>query len=133
MFNHFRSSGDIHGGVNNMPYPKRLAKSTIDRIQVQKPLLVIRDHIIFGIPVVVEQEGNLFAITDYEINMYGVGNSIEDAEEDYESVVMSYLEDLNANEDQLSEQLKKHLYFLRERIESSFINNKINSVDHSRG
>ena len=98
-----------------MPYPKRLAKSTIDRTQVQKPLPVIRDHIIFGIPVIVEQEGNLFTITDYEINMYGVGNSIEKAEEDYKSVVMSYLEDLNANEDQLSEQLKKHLYFLRER------------------
>jgi len=102
-----------------MPYPKRLIKSTIDGIQIQKSLPVIRDHIIFGIPVAIEQEGNLFTVTDYEINMYGVGNSVKEAEEDYKSVVMSYLEDLNANEDQLSEQLKKHLYFLRERIESS--------------
>lgn len=71
---------------------------------------------IFGIPVVIEREDDSFTIVDYEINMYGVGDTLVEAEEDYKSVVLSYLEDLEINESKLGEYLKGHLYYLREKL-----------------
>jgi predicted RNase H-like HicB family nuclease len=75
---------------------------------------------IFGIPVTVEyddsESSNYFVISDNEINMYGVGDTVAEAEEDYKSVVLSYLEDLEINESKLGEKLKEHLSYLREKL-----------------
>jgi predicted RNase H-like HicB family nuclease len=57
-----------------------------------------------------------YVISDNEINMYGVGDTIAEAEEDYKSVVLSYLEDLEENESKLDERLKGHLYYIREKL-----------------
>jgi hypothetical protein len=81
---------------------------------------------IFGIPVIIECEDDSFTIVDYEINMYGVGDTIVEAEEDYKSVVLSYLEDLEINESRLDERLKEHLYYLREKL-SDYMKNDSNA------
>ncbi|MEK7400357.1 MAG: hypothetical protein AAB116_25710 [Candidatus Poribacteria bacterium] len=70
---------------------------------------------IFGIPVTIEFD-EYYVISDNEINMYGVGDTIAEAEEDYKSVVLSYLEDLEENESKLGEHLKGHLYYIREKL-----------------
>lgn len=66
-----------------------------------------KHYTILGIPVTIDNEGGVFTVTDSEINMYGVGSNKEEAEEDYKSVVREYLEELSANEDKLSEDLKR--------------------------
>jgi ribosomal protein S12 methylthiotransferase accessory factor YcaO len=68
---------------------------------------------VFGIPVVVKKDGDVFTVTDSEINMYGVGDTQEEARKDYESAVLEYFEILNENEHRLNGNLKAHLYYLR--------------------
>ena len=70
---------------------------------------------IFGIPVTIEFD-EYYVVSDSEINMSGVGDTIAEAEEDYKSVILSYLEDLEENESRLGEHLKGHLYYLREKL-----------------
>jgi len=70
---------------------------------------------IFGISVIIEHD-DYFVISDNEINMYGVGDTVAEAEEDYKSVVISYLEDLEINESKLGEHLKEHLSYLRDKL-----------------
>ncbi len=72
---------------------------------------------IFGIPVTVERDGDQFLVTDYEINMYGVGNTVEGAVEDYKSVVLEYFEILEGRTDRLSEHLVRHLRYLRTKAQ----------------
>jgi len=74
-----------------------------------------RHHTVLGIPVTIERDNDLFTVTDYEINMYGVGSTIEDAIEDYKDFVKSYFEDLKANEDKLGENLRWDLCYLRSK------------------
>ena len=74
---------------------------------------------ILGIPVIIEKDGDIFIITDHEINMYGVGNTEEEAAEDYKSVVVEYFESLSASEKVLGENLKRHLYYLRAKLGQS--------------
>jgi len=70
---------------------------------------------IFGIPVTIEYD-EYYTIIDSEINMFGVGDTIASAKEDYKSVVLSYLEGLEENESKLADNLKEHLYYLREKL-----------------
>jgi len=70
---------------------------------------------IFGIPVVVSKDGDVFTVSDSEINMYGLGDTREEAEEDYKNTVLEYFDILNVNEHKLSENLKGHLYYLRSK------------------
>jgi predicted RNase H-like HicB family nuclease len=70
---------------------------------------------IFGVPVTIEYD-EYYVISDNEINMYGIGDTISEAEEDYKSVVLSYLEDLEENESRLDKRLKGHLEYLRDKL-----------------
>ena len=72
---------------------------------------------IFGIPVTVERDGDQFLVTDCEINMYGVGDTVEDAVEDYKSVVLEYSELLEKRAERLSEHLMRHLRYLRTKAQ----------------
>jgi predicted RNase H-like HicB family nuclease len=70
---------------------------------------------IFGIPVTIEYD-EYYTVIDNEINIFGVGDTIAEAEEDYKSVVLSYFEDLEENESRLADNLKEHLFYLREKL-----------------
>lgn len=72
---------------------------------------------IFGIPVTVERDGDQFLVTDHEINMYGVGDTVEGAVEDYRSVVLEYFEILEERAERLSEHLMRHLRYLRTKAQ----------------
>ena len=76
-----------------------------------------RHSTIFGIPVTIQKEGDVFTVVDHEINMYGVGSTKEEAEEDYKSIVIEYFEDLEANENKIGENLKRDLDYLRMKLE----------------
>jgi len=79
-----------------------------------------------SIPVTIEYDG-YFVISDNEINMYGVGDTVVEAEEDYKSIVLSYFEDLEENEYKLDGHLKGHLDYLREKL-SDYIRNDSNKT-----
>lgn len=70
---------------------------------------------VLGIPVTIDTDSDLFTVTDYEINMYGVGSTLQEAIEDYKGFVQAYFEDLKANEDRLGDNLKQHLCYLRSK------------------
>ena len=67
----------------------------------------------FGIPVVIEVDEDAIVVTDYIIHMYGVGNTVQEAIEDYKISIKAYREELLEDEDRLSSYLKQHLYYLR--------------------
>jgi len=68
---------------------------------------------IFGIPVTIEIDEGSIAVTDYIVHMYGVGNSIKEAVEDYKTSIKAYFEELQEEEDTLGDNLTQHLCYLR--------------------
>jgi hypothetical protein len=70
---------------------------------------------IFGIPVITEKDEDQFIIMDDEINMYGVGDSIDEAIEDYKDVVEEYFQMLDSKHENLGPRLKEHWHYLRIR------------------
>lgn len=69
---------------------------------------------IFGIPIEIElDEVDVFAVTDYVVNMYGVGDTISQAVTEYCDVIKEYFEKLQEDEDTLGKNLTSHLHYLR--------------------
>jgi predicted RNase H-like HicB family nuclease len=97
-------------------------------IKIKKPIYsnIPKTLSIFNILVTIEYDG-YFVISDNEINMYGVGDTVAEAEEDYKSIVLSYFEDLEENESKLDGHLKGHLDYLREKL-SDYIRNDSNKT-----
>ncbi|MHA2068999.1 MAG: hypothetical protein ACXABY_31945 [Candidatus Thorarchaeota archaeon] len=62
--------------------------------------------------VTIEIDENAIIVTDYIVHMYGVGNTVQEAIEDYKISTKAYLEELQKDEDRLSSNLKQHLYYL---------------------
>ena len=71
---------------------------------------------IFGIPVSIEKDENNIVITDYIVNMYGVGNDIQSAIEDYKNSIKAYFEELKEEENNLGDDLKQQLNYLRKKL-----------------
>ena len=67
---------------------------------------------IFGIPVIVEKAGDQFVVMDDEIAMYGVGDTIEAAKEDYRNIVKEYFQMLNSRQGKLGPHLESHWRYL---------------------
>jgi hypothetical protein len=74
---------------------------------------------VFGIPVEIEIHEDVVLVTDCKINMYGVGDSIDEAIEDYKASIKAYFEELQEHEKRLGSNLKYHLYFLRSKLTHS--------------
>lgn len=74
---------------------------------------------IFGIPVTVENDEDATIVTDYIVHMYGVGNSIQEAIEDYKTSIKAYFEELQEDKDRLGSNLTQHLCYLRNIFMSS--------------
>ena len=68
---------------------------------------------IFGIPVSIESDEDTIVVTDYIVHMYGAGNSIKEAIEDYKTSIKAYFEELQKDEDRLGSNLTQHLCYLR--------------------
>lgn len=68
---------------------------------------------IFGIPVEIEVDEDAIIVTDYIVNMYGVGNSMQEAIEDYKISIKAYFKELEENEEKLANNLMQHLHYLR--------------------
>ena len=49
-------------------------------------------HCVFGIPVEVAEDDGGWLVTDCVVNMYGVGDTVSEAVEDYKSVILEYFE-----------------------------------------
>lgn len=71
---------------------------------------------IFGIPVEIVKDEGSYSVTDCEVNMYGVGDTVAEAVEEYKSVVSEYLDNLERDKSILGKHLKQHLEYLRERM-----------------
>ncbi len=68
---------------------------------------------IFGIPVAIENDRDEIVVTDYIVHMYGVGNSIQEAIDDYKISIKAYFEELQEDENRLGSDLTRHLCYLR--------------------
>jgi hypothetical protein len=68
---------------------------------------------VHSIPVHIRFDGDNYFVSDELLNLYGVGASVEEAEEDYWTAVQEYYADLSANADSLVAYLQEHLNFLR--------------------
>ena len=68
---------------------------------------------IFGIPVTIEIDEGAIIVTDDEIHMYGIGNTLQEAIDDYKLCIALYLEELEESEERLGANLKQHLHYLR--------------------
>jgi hypothetical protein len=72
---------------------------------------------IFGIPVSMAIDESTVVIGDNIINMYGCGDKLDEAVADYKKSIHEYYADLKANEDELGDNLQKHLSNLRGKLE----------------
>jgi len=86
----------------------------VKRIMHKAPRAALTDarREIFGIPVIIEKAEDQFVIMDDEIAMYGVGDTIEIAMEDYRNVVKEYFQMLNSKQGKLGPHLEKHWRYL---------------------
>lgn len=65
------------------------------------------------IPLKIKKTEEGFLLSDPITLRYGVGHTIEEAKDDYMSVVLEYYESLVASEQNLAPSLKAHLQYLR--------------------
>lgn len=65
------------------------------------------------IPLKVKKTEEGFLVSDPITLRYGVGRTLEEAKDDYMSVVLEYYESLVASEKDLASHLKAHLQYLR--------------------
>ncbi len=71
-----------------------------------------------GIPVTIRFTGERYFVSDDLFNLYGEGNTLETARQDYRIAVQEYRADLEAHADRLAPYLAEHLTQLR-RLESA--------------
>ena len=69
---------------------------------------------VHGIPIRIRFDGDRYFASDDRLDLYGVGNSLDEARQDYWLAVQDYYADLSANADSLATHLKQHLDFLRQ-------------------
>jgi prevent-host-death family protein len=69
---------------------------------------------IHGIPVRVRFDGERYFISDEIVDLYGIGDTIENARKDYWLAAQETFSDLTAHADQLAPHLQAHLAFLRD-------------------
>jgi len=66
------------------------------------------------IPTVIERDGDHYLVSDEVVNMYGIGETVEEAMADYRSMLVEYYESLLEDADRLSAHLRAHLELLRQ-------------------
>jgi prevent-host-death family protein len=66
-----------------------------------------------GISVRLRFDGERYWVSDNDLDLYGVGDTIEDARQDYWLAAQDYYADLSANADRLTSRLQVHLEILR--------------------
>jgi len=69
---------------------------------------------VHGIPVRVRFDGQQYFINDDVIDLYGVGDTPDEARQDYWLAVQDYYDDLTTNAGRLAGHLQEHLAFLRQ-------------------
>lgn len=69
---------------------------------------------VHGMPVRVRFDGEHYCVSDEAIDLYGIGNTLAEARQDYWLAAQDYYADLSANADRLADHLKEHLAILRE-------------------
>jgi len=69
---------------------------------------------IHGIPVRVRFDGERFFVSDDIVDLYGVGDTLDEARQDYWLAVQDAYADLSANAEHLARHLQKQLAFLRQ-------------------
>ena len=69
---------------------------------------------VHDIPVRIRFDGSQYFVSDERLDLYGVGNSIDEAREDYCLAVQDYYADLSANAGHLARPLQEHLSYLRQ-------------------
>jgi prevent-host-death family protein len=74
---------------------------------------------IHGIPVRIHYDQGRYFVSDDIIDLYGVGNTIEEARADYWLAVQEAYEDLSAHESRLSPHLQEQLAYLRKIVDES--------------
>ena len=74
---------------------------------------------VHGIPVRIRFDGALYFVSDDRLDLYGVGNSIDEARQDYWLAVQDYYADLSANADRLARHMQEHLAFLRQVLDEN--------------
>lgn len=85
--------------------------------QVAVPEYKLPDiHTLYGIPIQIEEDKDGFIVSDDIINMYGIGDTIENAIEDYKSTIIEYYDFLVAEEVNLAKHLKEHLDYLKIKL-----------------
>ncbi len=66
-----------------------------------------------GVPVTIHFTGERYFVSDDLFNLYGEGNSLEAARQDYRIALQEYRADLEAHADHLAPYLAEHLTQLR--------------------
>jgi len=68
---------------------------------------------IHGIPVRVRFDGERYCVSEDVLDLYGIGDTLEEARQDYWLAAQDYYADLSANADRLAGHLQEHLTILR--------------------
>lgn len=109
--NHNVNSASTLSSLPNM-FPNLHFIQANRKLEIPQPSETGKFINIFGIPVTIEIDEDAIIVTDYIVHMYGVGNTLQEAIEDYKISIKAYREELLEDEDRLNSNLKQHLYYL---------------------
>ncbi len=101
---------------NTRLFPNLHIQKATNNLEITQPSGTNRLLNIFGIPVTIQTDEDAIIITDDIVYMYGVGNTPQEAIEDYKISIKAYFEELQENEDRLGNNLKQHLYYLHNTL-----------------
>ncbi len=109
------SSYTTSTGITELSF-RGLSPQPDNNLEIRQPTGTRGFLNVFGIPVEIEIHEDAVVVTDYIVNMYGVGDSIQEAIEDYKTSIKAYFKELQEDENRLGSNLKYHLYFLRSKL-----------------
>lgn len=113
ILTHYETVGSPQGFIEEMGTPLRLA-STIGMLTVPRNTVISNEYKLkVDLTAVVKTEDDKYVVIDYEVDEYGIGNSLQEAQQDLFDSLVDYLISLARRENRLGDRERHNLQILR--------------------
>ncbi len=110
---HYETVGSPQGFIEERGTPLRLT-STVGMLTVPRDTVISNNYKLkVGLTAEVKVEDDKYVVIDYEVDEYGIGNSLEEAQQDLFDSLVDYLVSLERRENRLGDRERHNLQILR--------------------
>lgn len=111
---HYETVGSPQGFTEERETPLRLT-STIGMLTAPRDTVISSDKykLKVDLTAVVKTEDDKYVVIDYEVDEYGIGNSLQEAQQDLFDSLVDYLVSLARRENRLGDRERHNLQILR--------------------